>query len=52
LFLTKVHVRVLRPGWQALDESMTPQAPPPLRRTFLALDAATETLVKQARLAS
>jgi hypothetical protein len=52
LFLTKLHARVLRPGWQALDEQLTSHPPPPLRRAFLALDEATNTLLKEARLAS
>lgn len=52
LFLTKVHARVLRPGLQALDERLTAQVPPPLRRAFTALDAATDALIKEARLAA
>ena len=52
LFLTKVHARVLRPGLQAFDEHLTAHAPPPLRRAFIALDDATEALIKEARLAS
>jgi hypothetical protein len=52
LFLTKVHARVLRPGLQALDERMTARVPPPLRCAFAALDAATDALVKEARLAA
>jgi hypothetical protein len=51
-FLTKVHARVLRPGLQAFDEHLTAHVPPPLRRAFIALDDATEALIKEARLAS
>ncbi len=52
LFLTKVHGRVLRPGLQALDLQITAQVPPPLRLAFIAFDAATEALLKEARLAA
>ncbi|MGH7753279.1 MAG: hypothetical protein ACREN5_10720, partial [Gemmatimonadales bacterium] len=52
LFLTKVHARVLRPGLQALDDRVTAHVPPPLRCAFAALDAATDALVKEARLAA
>ena len=52
LFLTKVHARVLRPGWQALDAALVSYAPPPLRAAFAALDTATETLIKDARIAA
>ena len=52
LFLTKVHARVLRSGLQALDDRVTAHAPPPLRTAFAALDAATDALVKEARLAA
>lgn len=52
LFLTKVHARVLRPGLQAFDEHLTAHVPPPLRRAFIALDDATDALIKEARLAS
>lgn len=52
LFLTKVHARVLRPGLQALDQRVTARVPPPLRAAFAALDAATDALVKEARLAA
>lgn len=52
LFLTKVHARVLRAGLQALDAQIAPQAPPPLRNAFTALDAATDSLIKEARLAA
>lgn len=52
LFLTKVHARVLRPGVQACDIQLTAQAPSPLRRAFLALDEATDALIKEAGLAA
>ena len=52
LFLTKVHARVLRPGLQALDTHVVAHAPPPLRTAFAAVDAATDALVKEARLAA
>jgi hypothetical protein len=51
LFLTKVHARVLRPGFQALDPRHRSHAPPPLRRALAAVDAATQALIAQARLA-
>lgn len=49
LFLTKLHARVLRPAFQALDLRMTAHVPPPLRVAFAALDAATDSLIKEAR---
>lgn len=52
VFLTKVLARVLRPGLQALDTRITAQAPPPLRTAFLAVDAATNALITEARLAA
>ena len=52
LFLTKVHARVLRPGLQALDLRIQSHAPPPLRTAFAALDAATTSLINDARLAA
>jgi hypothetical protein len=52
LFLTKVHARVLRSGLQALDGRVVTHAPPPLRAAFVALDAATDSLLKEARLAA
>jgi hypothetical protein len=52
LFLTKVHARVLRPGLQALDPRAVAHAPPSLRLAFAAVDAATDALVKEARLAA
>jgi len=51
LFLTKVHERVVRPGFQGLNLSITSQAPPPLRTAFAAVDRAIDTLAKEARLA-
>ena len=50
LFLTKLYVRVLRPGFQALDAHIASQAPPPLRTALTAVDAATERLLQEARL--
>jgi hypothetical protein len=52
LFLTKVHRRVLQPGLQALDTRIVAQAPPRLRTIFAALDAATDSLIEEAGLAS
>lgn len=52
LFLTKLYARVLRPGFQALDPQIQSQAPPPLRRALAAVDAATHSLLADARLAA
>jgi hypothetical protein len=52
LFLTKVHARVLRPGFQALDLNFIPQAPPPLRTTFTALDHAIDAHITEAQFAA
>jgi len=52
LFLTKVHARVLRPGLHALDMTVSTRMPPPLRRAFDALDAATDALIHEARIAA
>jgi hypothetical protein len=52
LFLTKVHARVLRPGFQALDPHHRSHTPPRLRTALAAVDAATEALIAQARLAA
>jgi hypothetical protein len=52
LFLTTIHARVLRPGLQALDLSFTAQVPPPLRRTFTALDQAIDDYIAEAQLAA
>jgi hypothetical protein len=52
LFLTKVHARILRPGLQALDPQIASHTPPPLRKALQAVDAATNTLVKEAHLAA
>jgi len=52
LFLTKLHARVLRPAFQAFDLQVTAHVPPPLRVAFAALDAATNSLIKEARLAA
>lgn len=50
LFLTKVHARVLRPGFQALDPHHVSHASPPLRIALTAVDAAIDTLVADAKL--
>jgi hypothetical protein len=50
LFLTKVHARVLRPGLQALDVRIAPTAPPLLRIAANDLDAATNVMLRQAKL--
>jgi hypothetical protein len=52
LFLTKVHARVLRPGLQALDLTVAARVPPPLRRAFDAVDAATDALIREAKIAA
>jgi hypothetical protein len=52
LFLTKLYARVLRPGFQALDPHIVSQVPPPLRVALSAVDAATDTLLREARLAA
>ena len=52
LFLTKLYARVLRPGFQALNHRIASQAPPPLRVAFAAVDAATDRLLQEARLAA
>lgn len=52
LFLTKVHARVLRPGFQALDLTVTAQAPPALRTTLAALDHAIDAQVAEAHIAT
>jgi hypothetical protein len=49
LFLTKVHARILRPGFQALDPQHVAQAPPGLRTALRAVDAATDSLFAQAK---
>lgn len=50
LFLTKLYGRVLRPVFQVLDCRFRSQAPPLSRVAFTAVDAATETLLREARL--
>jgi hypothetical protein len=52
LFLTKLYARVLRPSFQALDHRIASQAPPPLRMALAAVDVATDTLLREARLAA
>jgi hypothetical protein len=51
-FLTKVHARVLRPGFQALDLRFTARVPPSLRTTFAALDHAIEAHIAAAHVAA
>lgn len=48
LFLTKLYARVLRPGFQAFDRRIVSQAPPPLRTALAAVDAAIDTLLREA----
>jgi hypothetical protein len=52
LFLTKVHARVLRPGFQALDLHFISQVPPTLRTTFVALDHAIDAQIAEAQFAA
>lgn len=52
LFLTKLYARTIRPAFQALDTQITSQAPPPLRVAFTAVDAATDNLLREARIAA
>ena len=52
LFLTKLYTRVLRPGFQALDRRIASRVPPPLRTALAAVDAATDSLLQEARLAA
>jgi hypothetical protein len=52
LFLTKVHARIIRPGLQALDTRIAAQVPPKLRTVFAALDAATDSLIEEAKIAA
>jgi hypothetical protein len=52
LFLTTAHDRVLRPGLQALDLTITSATPPPLRTAVAAVERAVTQLVQEARLAA
>lgn len=52
LFLTKLHARILRPAFQAVDQQMVSQAPPPVRTALTHLDAAIEALTKEAKFAA
>lgn len=52
LFLTKLHVRLLRPGLRAADPRLPLSAPPPLRLAFDQLDDALDTMLDDARLAA
>ena len=48
----KLYGRIIRPGLQALDSHLTAQAPPPLQKAFAAVGAATEAMIREARLAA
>jgi hypothetical protein len=52
LFLTKLHLRILRPGLRAADPRLPLTAPPPLRLAFDQLDRALDTMLDDARLAA
>jgi hypothetical protein len=52
LFLTKVHVRLLRPGLQALDLTIDSRVPPPLRTALTRVDRAVDQLIANGRLAA
>jgi len=52
LFVTKTYARVLRPGFQQLDLTMTPQVTPALRQAMAAVDEALDQMVTHAKLAA
>jgi hypothetical protein len=52
LFLTKLHVRVLRPGLQAIDPRIPSHAPPAVRIALQEVDIAVRLLARQAGLAA
>ena len=52
LFLTKLRLRLLRPGLQAADPGSAFTAPPPVRLAFDQLDAALDAMLDAARLAA
>jgi len=52
LFLTKLHVRILRPGLQAADPRVPVTTPPPLRLALQQVDTALEAMLHDARLAA
>jgi hypothetical protein len=52
LFLTKLHVRLLRPGLQAIDPRVPVTAPTPLRLALQEVDTALERMFQDARLAA
>ena len=49
LFMTKVYLRILRPGWPALEPTQDP-IPRPLRETFLRLDRQIAKICDHAQL--
>jgi hypothetical protein len=52
LFLTKLRLRLLRPGLQAADPRIPSTAPTPVRLAFDQLDAALDAMLDAARLAA
>ena len=48
LLLTKLHVRVLRPGLQAIDPRIPSNAPPAIRIALQEVDIAVRSLARQA----
>jgi hypothetical protein len=52
LFLTKLHLRLLRPGLQAADPRVPVTASPPLRLALEQVDAALDVMLEDARLAA
>src|SRR5215217_3352560 len=52
LFLTKLRVRLLRPGLQAADPRVSLAPPPPVRLAFDQLDAALDAMLDAARFAA
>ena len=52
LFLTKLHVRLFRPGLRAADPRVPSTAPPLLRLALDQVDTALEAMLDDARLAA
>jgi len=52
LFLTKLRLRLLRPGLQAADPQISLATPPPVRLAFDQLDIALDAMLDAARLAA
>jgi hypothetical protein len=50
LFLTKLRLRALRPGLQALDLRLSPDAPPALRYALNELDSCALVMLREAKL--